>query len=190
MFLGTSAEFVRACGYELDAALHCALAADLAMNLVDGFHDNRGACALWFKLGLGTWFSRRIDERWTLYASGTTLTFGDDSWKWVPRVRALVSNGFAVPWSKMLDWKKWEEIEAQDHMVLWSRVDWMLSRKDAHLRAFLAGISDSLAGVPDEERPSIELARQVAALGNGLGGSPAELDEAWKQAVLKKPSRK
>ncbi len=179
LFLGMSAEHLRRCGYELDAALHCTLAFDLALNLVDGFRDNQYSAALWFKAGLASWFSRRIDERWAIYARGTTLLFGDDSWRWEPRVSGLVSNGVAIPWSRTLDWTSWEEIDAQAHMVVWSRVAWMLSREDADRRRFLEAMTESLVPVPEAERASTSRARQIAALLACFGGTPEELDEEW-----------
>lgn len=190
MFFGQSAECVRQYGYGLDAALHCAVAADLAFSLVDGFRDNYSSSPMWFKCGLASWFSRRIDERWTIYARGTTFTFDDDSWKWAPRVRGLVAHDLAIPWSTMLEWTRWEEIDGPGHMVLWSRVDWLLSRKDADLRAFLIGMTESLVDVPEIERARVSRAWQEDSLRAGFGGTSAELDTRWKEHVLKSTPRK
>lgn len=190
MFLGQSAECVRQYGYELDAALQCAVAANLAFNLVDGFRKNHNSSPVWFKCGLASWFSRRIDERWTIYARGTTFTFDDDSWKWAPRVRGLVAHDLAIPWSRMLEWTSWEEIDAPGHMVLWSRVDWLLSRKDADLRAFLMGMTESLVYVPALARARVSRERQEDSLRAGFGGTPAELDTQWKEFVLKNTPKK
>jgi hypothetical protein len=176
MFLGQSAECMRQHGYPLDAALHCAVAADLAFNLVDGFRGQHDSSPAWLRCGLATWFSRRVDERWNIYARGTTFTFDDDSWKWAPRVRGLVAHELALPWSRMLEWTSWQEIDAPGHMLLWSRVDWLLSRKDADLHAFLMGMTE----------PRVSRAQQEDSLRAGFGATPAELDRQWKEFVLKK----
>lgn len=175
LFLAESAEDLRQNGFELDSALHCAVAALMACNLVDGFRGYHDSTPEWFRSGLAIWFSRRVDERWATYARGTTFTHGDDSWKWPPRVRGLVANRLAPPWSKMLEWKSWEEIDGPGHMLVWSRVDWLLARKDADLRAFLLGMTE----------PAIGLAQQEQSLRTAFGASPAELDARWREFVLR-----
>jgi hypothetical protein len=180
MCLAQSPEYLRSLGFELDSALHCAVAADLACNLLEGFRGQHDMTPVWFECGLATWFSRRIDERWSIYVRGTTFRFDDDSWKWAPRVRALVSHDLALPWSKMLDWKKWDELDGQANMVLWSRMDWLLARKDADLRALLLCMTEPVLYRPQQE----------AVLRTALGGTPEELDAQWKEFVQKGAPRK
>lgn len=189
MFLCASAEGLRQCGYDLDEALACLVVSEETHCLVDGF---RKSCAppLWFKYGLAHFFSRRIDERFTITAANTTREFGDESWKWEPRVCGLVANGVALPWSEMLAWRKWDDIKSQGHMLAWSRVSWLLSRKDADLRAFLMGVSDSLVPVPEAERAQMIEARTRSSAKAAFGKTIEELDEDWKQFVLKSYPRK
>jgi hypothetical protein len=175
MFLGLSAERLRSQGYALDAGLHCALSANLAYNLVEGFRGYHDSSPEWFKCGLAHWFSRRIDERWTVYARGTTLELEDDSWRWAPRVRGLVAHEQALPWEKMLEWKRWEDIDAAGHMLVWSRFDWLLARKSADLRAFLMGMTE----------PVIPAAQQELCLRAAFGASAAELDAQWRESALR-----
>ena len=180
MFLGQSAECLRLEGFELDTQLYCAVAADLAYNFVDGFRGYHDSSPEWFKCGLASWFSRRIDERWTIYARGTTVRTGDDSWKWERRVRGLVENGLAPSWPAMLEWRRWEDIDAPGHMAAWSRVDWLLAHKQAGMRALLLAETEPLI-VPRLEQQSLQTA---------LGASLAELDAQWKDFVLKSAPRK
>ena len=93
---------MRGYGYPLDAAFHCQLAADLAFNFVNGFRDSHNSTPEWFKVGLAHYYSRRVDERFTIYAKGTTLQFEDDSWKWEPRLRGIVSHDMAAPFDEMI----------------------------------------------------------------------------------------
>jgi hypothetical protein len=180
MFLGQSAECLRDSGFELDAALHCAIAADLAHNLLDGFRGYHDSTPEWFKAGLSSWFSRRVDERFTLYARGTTYHFDDDSWKWEPRVRGLVEHGLAPTWARMLEWQRWEDIDAQGHMLAWARCDWLLGHKPEQLRALLFGLTE----------PALTRAGEAQCLVSALGLSLPELDAQWKASVLKTSPRK
>jgi hypothetical protein len=70
-------------------------------------------------------------------------------------------------------------------MVAWSRVSWLLEQKDANLRGFLMGVTESLGGVDEKDRAKVSLDRQVKALEVGFGRSPEALDEAWKKFVLR-----
>jgi len=180
MFVGQSAECLRANGFELDTALHCALAADLAYDLVDGFRGYHDSSPEWFKCGLASWFSRRIDERFTIYARGTIVRAGDDSWKWAPRVRGLVAHEQVPSWSAMLDWRRWEDIDAPGHMAAWSRVDWLLEHKRQALRALLLALTE----------PLIVKSLQEASLHAALGVSLAELDTQWREFVRMGAPRK
>ena len=190
MFLGTSAQTWREFGYELDATLHAVVANDLACNLVDGLRKSWFAPPLWLKQGLAYWYSRRADERFTVYAKGTLRNFDDDSWKWEPRVRGLVGNQFAVPWKTMMEWQTVADMQPQDHMIAWSRVSWLLSQKGADLHAFLMVLSDPVLSVPVPDRPKVVLERQPKAFAAGFGKTADELEEAWKQFVLKTYPRK
>lgn len=185
MFLGTSAQTWREFGYELDSTLHCVVANDLAWNLVDGLRKSWFAPPLWLKQGIAYWSSRRIDERFAVYATGTQRRFDDDSWRWEPRVRGLVANQFAAPWRTMMGWQATREMKPQDHMIAWSRVSWLLSQKSADLHAFLMVLSESVLTVPAPDRPKVVLERQGQAFAAGFGKTPEELEEAWKQFVLK-----
>ncbi len=190
MFFGISAESLSENGYEFDIALHCALAEGVVCNLLDGLRDCHWATPLWFDLGLGHWFSRRIDERFTYYASGTTRFLDDNLHEWQPRVRGLVENKFAYPWREMLGTLDWPQLTPQAHMLCWSRVDWMLQQKEANLRAFLMPVSVLLVTAPKDELTKTQVARATAGLAAGFGRTPEECEAAWSAWVLKTYARK
>jgi hypothetical protein len=183
VFTGISAESLRAVGFELDAALYCTLASELSFNLVDGYRYS--FCApYWFKQGFAHMTSRAIDERWALYAIGTMRQKDDDSWRWEPRVFGLVSNGFMPSWKEMAGWRKWEDVNTQGHMVVWSRVSWLLSQKDVDFHALLWAFTDAPAGSSDE-RTRFVADRQDEALKSVSGRDVRDLEEAWRVWVLK-----
>jgi hypothetical protein len=183
LLLITNAEVLRGYGFELDAALHCAVVADTTLNMVDGFRNSWSA-PFWFKQGLAHTASRLIDERWTVFAAGT---MGDktDSWKWEPRVFGLVTNSYAPSWKTMCGWARWEDLDAVGHMVSWSRVTWLLSRKDADLKGFLMDLTQPLPVNSSADRDSIVLQRQEPALKKAFGKDGAELDAAWREYVTR-----
>jgi hypothetical protein len=184
MLTGISADSLREFGFDLDAALYCTLASELSFNIMDGYR-NSFAAPFWFKQGYAHMTSRSIDERWALYAVGTMRSKDDDSWRWEPRVFGLVTNGFMPSWKEMTSWRKWEDVNAQGHMVVWSRVSWLLSQKNADLHALLTTFTDPLPKTTDEDRARVVVERQPDALKQAFGKEVRELEEAWRVWVLK-----
>jgi hypothetical protein len=174
-------EVLRSYELDLDAALHCAVVADTTLNLIDGFRNSWSA-PFWLKQGLAHAASRRIDERWTVFAAGT-MRDKSDSWKWEPRILGLVANGYVPSWSTMAGWTRWEDLDAVGHMVCWSRVTWLLSRKDANLNGFLMDLTQPLPANSSADRDAIVLQRQEPALKKAFGKDGAELDVLWREFV-------
>lgn len=189
VLLAVDAQAWREHGFELDAVLHCVVAHDLAMNQVEGLRKSWGAAPLWFRLGVAYGYSRRVDERWTVYAERTFRGAEGDSWVWEPRIRGLVSNKGGASWAEMLAWSDPARLKPHDHMLAWSRVDWLCGAKDADLRALALAFSERPAEVPEADRARVARERQVEALRAATGRSPEELDEAWRRHVLSRYPR-
>ena len=190
MFVGVSAESLRENGYEFDIALHCTLAATVVANLMDGLRDSHWATPLWLDMGLGHWFSRRIDPRYTYYAAGTTRAMDDDLYIWEPRIRGLVENKFEYSWRDMLGTVAWEQFTPQAHMLIWSRVDWMLQQKDGKMRAFLEPLTVNLPPGENVTQKPLQIERALKAFQDGFGRTPEECESAWRAWVLKTYPRK
>jgi hypothetical protein len=180
LLLVTNAEVLRSFNLDLDAALHCAVVSEVTQNFVDGFRSSWSA-PFWFRQGLAHAASRRIDERWTIFAAGT-MREKSDSWKWDQRVFGLVTNGYAPDWKTMAGWTRWEDLDAVGHMVCWSRVAWLLTRDGASLNAFLMELTQPLP-LNTADRETILMQRQEPALKKAFGKSSTELDAAWREHV-------
>ena len=185
MFFGISAESMRDNGYELDAALHCAVVECVVSNLLDGLRDSYWATPLWFDVGLGHWFSRRVDERYSYYADGTTRYLDDKTHEWQPRVRGLLVNKFAYSWDDMLGTLEWSQFTPQSHMLIWSRVDWIMQHKPTEVRKFLEPLTVTLPTGSAAAIVTTQLERTKVGLAAGFGKSPAECEAAWSAWVLK-----
>ncbi|HTF90077.1 MAG TPA: hypothetical protein VK843_16805 [Planctomycetota bacterium] len=186
MFFGISAEGLRDGGYELETALHCALAENVIGNLLDGLRDSAWATPLWLDMGMGHWFSRRIDTRFTYYAEGTARYLDDPKANnWQPRVRGLVENKVPYTWNEMLTNLDWAQFTPQSHLLIWSRVDWMMQQPPASVRKFLEPITVALPSSTPAERIKVQVARATAGLEAGFGKSPEECEAVWTAWVLK-----
>ena len=190
-FLGTSAQAVRSIGTELDSALHALVATELACNLCDGFRGAQYDRPLWFDHGLGLFYGRMVEERWSVHVPRVSTEADDESWHWEPRIRGLVSNAYVTKWDEMLGWQDIAKLEASQHMCAWSRVAWLMSLEKGDLHGFLMGVSEPLKpGLSAVEEQNVRLEQQKTALQAAFGKSPSELDEAWRKWVLRKYAKR
>lgn len=190
-FLGISMEALKEYNYDSDLALWATTASETSMNFLEAFRKTGHSFPVWFKAGYAHVMSRRIDERFVLSAVGTTRsTTDEEAARWEPRVYGLVFNKAAKPWKEMAVWTKWDDLKAQGHLIAWSRVAWLLERKDVKLRELILGMSESLQSVPEADRPKVLVERQEAALQAALGKSMTETEAEWRQFVLRNYEKK
>lgn len=102
----------------------------------------------------------------------------------------LVFNKAAKPWKDTLAWSQWDDLKAQGHLIAWSRVEWLLQRKDVKLRELLLALTGTLRDVPENERAAAVLARHEKAFQASIGKSLADAEAEWRQYVLKSYEKK
>lgn len=181
MVTAVSAQGVRTIGYPSEGAFTCFVSFQVAQSLLDSFGKSWGAMPPWLANGLGFEFSRRIDPRWNVAATGTTTEFGDSSWEWEPRVQRIVANGYATAWREMATWPSWADVKPQSHMLAWSRVRWLLEHKRADRRAFLLTLSGNITDHPQDRWAQIRFDRTVAAFFAAFSDSLEDCDAEWKR---------
>ncbi|MFO1011335.1 MAG: hypothetical protein U1F29_14815 [Planctomycetota bacterium] len=190
-FLGISAECLKDFNFDFDLALHATVASEVVQNFLEGFRGTALDTPLWFKVGYAHTRARAVDERFTLSAVGTNRHDGDeDAARWEPRVYGLVFNKAAKPWKDTLAWSQWDDLKAQGHLIAWSRVEWLLQRKDVKLRELLLALTGTLRDVPENERAAAVLARHEKAFQASIGKSLADAEAEWRQYVLKSYEKK
>ena len=189
MFFGASTEGLRESwsnpeDQPFESMLYCQMAASLAHNFVDGYGGHLYKAPRWLGNVLGHVYVRRINPRWvTAYGYTGADTRTEDSWKWRPDVLKMVKNDYFVSTRKMFTWQKYEDMNKRDHMIAWSKLDYLLTQMKGDPKAFLEGMV-----VPEKGKEGVEEleSRQVAALQAGYGVSPEELDESWSAYVKKR----
>ncbi len=190
LFFGISAEAVDSWGHESDSALHSQVAANVAMNLLVGFRGMSSPVPIWFEYGWSHVASRRVDERYTLYARGT-LRDGADAWKWEGRVAGLVSNDFAPSWKDLANETKFEGLSGPDHLVAWSKAKWMLEVLGPRgMRTYLLAITDPLPRKDELDSVAHRRDRELSALAEIGGASIESLDLAWRAWAAKEPTKR
>lgn len=167
-----------------DTALHVHTVFGLVHNLVDGYKFYGHELPVWVTEGLAHWYARRVDPE----SNNFTKVVEEQkdlrsSWDWAPRVRARVRHRYYPSFAEMLAWRDFQALTFANHMILWSRVDFLMARDPAGFGRFLGRMKDPIvdSGLPSWDQV---LARQEEALQAGWGAGPEELEEDWRRWVL------
>jgi hypothetical protein len=122
-----------------DTALHCALAFNVSQNLLDGFRYYSYDIPVWIKEGFGHWNSRRISGDWSSFDQneGSTADMKVIA-KWNVYCRAMIANdGKFAPFIEAAAWRDFGDIKFNDHVAVWSRMDWLQSMGPEKWQKFL-----------------------------------------------------
>lgn len=124
-----------------DTALHCALAFNVSHNLLDGFRYYSYDLPVWVREGFGHWNSRRISPKWPSYdqnegsiAEMKTLD------RWDLYCRQLIAASKVTGFPEAATWRDFGNIKFDDHVAVWSRVDFLIAQGRDKWKKFLFGI--------------------------------------------------
>jgi len=169
-----------------DTGLACEVIGGVAQNLALGFRGPKVGLCFAVSEGIAHWFAQRIDPRYHLMATGDAEPrISADEGGWAPPVRARVEHRVFPSTHDMLGWSASTPLEWADHLVLWSRLDYLLAREDGAAGTFLRQLkeppAEGAAAPTEDER--IERARN--ALAAIADGDLAHFDALWSEWVLK-----
>lgn len=161
-----------------DTALHYAVAYGVAQALgfsIDGFPNTPPR---WWTVGLGRYFARRVDSKIQLYMSaGGDALPSDKLADWETLVLGRVNADYYPDWESTLAWSDAGEMKFADHMLLWSRMDYLLDQ-DAEIRAKLVEAFHGPVEATEDWRAVLS-ARHANGLTAATGMGMDELDAAW-----------
>ncbi|MEM7200718.1 MAG: hypothetical protein AAF628_10655 [Planctomycetota bacterium] len=174
-----------------DTALHCHVVFAIVRNLVDGYRYYSRQIPAWFPLGLAHWHLRRISERHNVYREAKRFDNQPDMlWNWAPRVRARAQHDHFVKAAEFLQWADTDEKTLVDSMMLWSRVDYLMSLGDKGFRTFLHLMKGPVPAVDPQPTMAEIQALQIEALERAWGLTPESFDRQWKEWVSRHYPRK
>lgn len=178
------AAHVQGSNLDQDAVLHCVLVYNLVFNLVDGTKYFGHAAPIWIATGLGHVLARRISPRLNYFTDERSYTEDEkDQWNWPPRVQARVRNQVWPSAARVFALSGATALEYVEHMMAWSRMDYLLREKPEGLPAFLEGVKGQIA--PGRAPTPEEIAaRHLAAFTGAFGMDEAGFDAAWSAWVL------
>lgn len=178
------AAHVQGSNLDQDAVLHCVLTYNLAFNLVDGTKYYGHAAPAWIAAGLGHALARRITPKLNYFTDERSYTQDEkDQWNWPPRVHARVRNKVWPSAERIFALSDLADITYVEHMMAWSRMDYLMSARPEGLPAFLEGVKAQIN--PGRAPTAEEISkRHLEAFTRAFGMDPAAFDAAWSAWVL------
>jgi len=167
-----------------DTAMHCALAFNVGQNLLDGFRYYSYDLPVWIREGFSHWLLRRIDPRWNQFDQNEgSVAEMKTTWKWEQYCRGMLAgSGKFAPFPEAYTWRDYGNITFNDHVAIWSRVDWMMSMGPEKWQKFLFHIKGRVDAewMPD---PSDLVGATRDALQQAYGFSVLDFDRRWAEWV-------
>ena len=190
MFFGLAFENLTG-SYATELGCWYATAFQVVENFSNGTAGYTQPLPLWWSIGIGRWFARRIDPRFLLFIGdqGTAIR-GDDDADWEPKVRARVEHELYPTIEEMFTWTDWQELDFTQHMMLWSRVDFLMRQGPKKARNVLLGMSGPMTWTLDRPREEAFGEEFQRAFHGATGYSPADFDATWAEWVLKEYSKR
>ena len=168
-----------------DTALHCEAVFNVVHGLLDGYRYFWHQVPHWFGQGLAHWYLRRISEKHNVFNEYKRFDNKPEMlWNWPPRIRARVKFDQFRPFTELMEWQPEDEKTLVDSMMLWSRVDFLMSRGAEAFPVFMNLIKGPIpmqGRMPTRE----EIQDRCAfAVQQAWGFDGQALDAAWKTWVL------
>lgn len=173
-------------GLQSDTTMHCMTSFALTMNLVNAYKFYTHELPAWLPTGLAHWYARQINEKRNYFTEDKIFAETDkDVWNWGPRVRARVDHEYFPTMAKMFEYTDPISMKYIEHMMAWSRVDYLMATNPEGLSKFIDLMTGRLAGKGVTITREVVLAKQPEAFTEAFGITTAEQDEAWAEWVMK-----
>lgn len=184
LFYGVSAESDEG-RLKDDTALHCNIVFNVVHNCLDGYRHYSYDLPVWIKEGLAHWFERRVNPRWNSFDQNEgSLADMKPLWRWEPKTRQLLAAGKGTPLAEAYTWRDYGQIGFDDHVLLWSRWDFLLSQGKDKFAGFMMRVKGRIDPVTWRPDPNDIVGATRDALLEAYGLTPLTLDEKWKEWVL------
>ena len=190
LFFGTSIELAEGT-LRNDTALHCHVTFNLTQNLVNGYCYYAYELPLWIPEGMAHWAAKTLDPEHSNFSQ--VKEFGPANrkeWNWEPKVRGRVKHDYYPAAEVLTSWTDYGRLKFSDHMMLWSRMEFLMSQDRSRFAEMMATLKGGIPGAEGAPTREQILALQQRAFEDAYGMSYEEFDEAWARHVLKTYSKK
>lgn len=166
-----------------DTALHANMVFGTTHNMLDGLRHYNYHLPVWINEGLAHYFERLISEKDNTFTKdeGTDAEMGT-SWRWKKRVKELIVRDEMAPFSELMTWREFGQIDFAGHLAIWSRWDYLTTLGPGKLGAFLGKLK-SLIDVEGAHSNSHLVDETRTQLRKIYGLNPLSLDIRWREWV-------
>ncbi|MGH7151430.1 MAG: hypothetical protein ACREIU_12070, partial [Planctomycetota bacterium] len=157
----------------------------LSHMLLAGYKHYSYEAPLWLDEGLAHWCEREVDpESNTFDADEGTLvpTLGESDWE--AQTLRVLARGKAEPLANLVRKNAFADLDVDDHVVCWSKVDFLLRTRPKEFAALLGKVKGRLDAKGYADARDLTGA-QRDAFRELLGWSFAEFDREWEAWVRK-----
>jgi hypothetical protein len=173
-------------GFDKDVALHCQLMWGISQNVLSAYKGFSFSLPRWLADGVSYYYQRRVDPEYPCFSTlkgSMTAAIADSNW---PRkVRARVKVDVYPDATTMMGWVPGVELPFPDHMMMFSRVDYLLTREDDSFARFMAAVKEPFVNTGQVPDYGMVRGRVAEALSSVYGFDEQGFDEAWAEWVLK-----
>jgi hypothetical protein len=170
---------------DLDTAFLCHITANMVHSLINSYGGYKYRIPLWWGEGLTHWYVRRIDPKFfnPTTAPGQKFDYRKDH-EWEKKVYARIKNDYYRPARELLDVFDPKDMDFADHMMAWSRVDYLLTLGNEKAGKYM----EIMNGLPWTSGTGNEQVIEVQkkALREAWNLDHDTLDKKWTAWVLKK----
>jgi hypothetical protein len=167
-----------------DSMLHCRVIAGLTRNFINGFNGKLFQSSAWLSRGAAHYYARQCDPRWVL-AGPTEVPVDDKHWRWEDRVKGLLKKDFFATMADMVQWTDGYEMSVRDHMVIASKIEYLVTEAKGDLSEFLSDMVTPIIGMTAGSAEELKKRQEMALMVN-FDLRPEELDKKWKKWALKR----
>ncbi|MFH1999341.1 MAG: hypothetical protein ABIK28_06655 [Planctomycetota bacterium] len=136
-----------------DCVFFCHVTSNMVRNLVSAYRGYKYNLPLWWMEGLTHWYCRKIDPEFysPMNMADQKMDVRKDS-EWEKKVYARVKNDYFRPAGEIIVINDPREMDFADHMMAWSRVDYLLSLGSEKAGKFMWIINE----LPYDDRNTFE----------------------------------
>ena len=143
----------------------------------------------WFIEGLGHYYGRGIDPKVSrLDETVDPNRLAGRAWDWGRRVRARVRKKHYPNAEQLFDSHVFTEWGVHEHMMAWSRFDFLMQKDVKGIRRFLDYFNDLEKPIQNANGPE-QRSHHVASMQKAWNLTFAEFDKQWKKFVMTKYPR-
>ncbi len=152
-------------------------------NLLNGYMHYSYEMPVWIYEGTGHWLERDFDGRFDTFCSiEGNVDVGKATHNWPPQVRKLVMKGRGSSFAQLIRKNSLAEIDYEDHLIAWSKIDFLIQAKPEAFGAWLTELKSrrNAEGFPDGTKMDDA---QRDGFKRHFGWTLNKAEEEWKEWV-------